>query len=399
MSMPFIYIASFRGIPFRIETAETVFGRRNQLHEYPMRDVPYGEDLGKKAREYSINAYVIGTGYAALRTLLINAIEKNKNPGQLIHPTLGMKTVIPKECRHIYNNQDGGIEYFQLTFVEAGANLFPDVLSDTIGLFTIARGDSLKSLVSRFVVNFSIAKAPELVRAAAASVGRSVSTQVLSSSRLGVMNTDNYAGFLSINQTYQRDMNRLTAEPENYGNAIAGLVTGLTELYTNPMDAFEAQKSLSEFGNDFLAIDEITLNRKREARNRHEIVTLVKGCAVIEMANAISQMTFFSKDDALAMRDIFSERMEEQMTQVANAGNDEHYIALANVRIKILDDINQRALTLSRLTEVPILDSLPALVFAYNRYDNAARDQEIVERNRIRNPVFLPPHTQIQVLQ
>src|SRR5262245_21298965 len=139
----FLQIASFRGVPFRIRDTETLFGRRNITHEYPLRDTPYAEDLGKKAREYTINAYQIGTGYAALRTLLINAIEKNKTPGLLIHPVFGPKMVTPKDCKHRFSNQDGGIEYFELTFIESGESLFPDIVTDFIGIFDVGKIDAL----------------------------------------------------------------------------------------------------------------------------------------------------------------------------------------------------------------------------------------------------------------
>ena len=39
--------ASFRGIPFKVLDTTTQVGRRNVLHQFPFKDVPYVEDLGK----------------------------------------------------------------------------------------------------------------------------------------------------------------------------------------------------------------------------------------------------------------------------------------------------------------------------------------------------------------
>ncbi len=39
--------ASFRGVPFKVEEESTGTGRRVETHEYPNRDKPYTEDLGK----------------------------------------------------------------------------------------------------------------------------------------------------------------------------------------------------------------------------------------------------------------------------------------------------------------------------------------------------------------
>ena len=46
--------ASFKGAPFHVEETGGQFGRRTVLHEYPFRDLPYGEDLGRSA----VNAHV-----------------------------------------------------------------------------------------------------------------------------------------------------------------------------------------------------------------------------------------------------------------------------------------------------------------------------------------------------
>lgn len=39
--------ASFRGVPFKVEEESAGTGRRVETHEYPNRDKPYTEDLGK----------------------------------------------------------------------------------------------------------------------------------------------------------------------------------------------------------------------------------------------------------------------------------------------------------------------------------------------------------------
>ena len=40
--------ASFRGVAFEVGSHSESGGRRVELHEYPLRDAPYAEDLGKK---------------------------------------------------------------------------------------------------------------------------------------------------------------------------------------------------------------------------------------------------------------------------------------------------------------------------------------------------------------
>ena len=51
---------TFRGIPFYCNETSNGFGRRIAMHEYPQHDIPYAEDMGRKARTFNLDCYVIG---------------------------------------------------------------------------------------------------------------------------------------------------------------------------------------------------------------------------------------------------------------------------------------------------------------------------------------------------
>ena len=52
--------ASFRGVPFEVETEGLSGGRRVGVHETPGGDLAVTEDLGRRTRAISVEAYVIG---------------------------------------------------------------------------------------------------------------------------------------------------------------------------------------------------------------------------------------------------------------------------------------------------------------------------------------------------
>ena len=58
--------ASFRGARFFVATDTRQGGRRLAVHEYPLRDIPYAEDLGRKARTYAIEAVLVGPNTIAI---------------------------------------------------------------------------------------------------------------------------------------------------------------------------------------------------------------------------------------------------------------------------------------------------------------------------------------------
>ncbi|WP_241700976.1 DNA circularization protein, partial [Cronobacter sakazakii] len=129
--------ASFRGVPFEVESDEGIFGRRVQVHEYPNRDKPFTEDLGRAARRITINAYLIGDDYPEKRDRLIAAIE-TEGAATLVHPYYGeMKGNVDGQVRVTHSNQEGRMCRVSFQFVESGELTFP-----TSGTATDASLDS-----------------------------------------------------------------------------------------------------------------------------------------------------------------------------------------------------------------------------------------------------------------
>lgn len=125
--------ASFRGVPFGVEAESGSAGRRGRVHEYPFRDMPYTEDLGRRARRWRIQAFVIGDDADLQRDALISACEV-KGAGELIHPTLGNLQVqvdpdTPIEWVERWD--EGRVIAVQLAFVEPGQLQFPTAGDDT----------------------------------------------------------------------------------------------------------------------------------------------------------------------------------------------------------------------------------------------------------------------------
>ena len=114
--------ASFRGIPFFIRDSGRSVGRRNVVHQYPLKDIPYIEDLGQDIDEFTINGYVVQNkdnqqDYIDERDLLIEALRKF-GPGTLIHPYYGeLQVNLLGKARIEESFSQGGIARFTMTFV------------------------------------------------------------------------------------------------------------------------------------------------------------------------------------------------------------------------------------------------------------------------------------------
>ena len=116
--------AAFRGATFHIEVGGQAGGRRNVTHEFPERDVPFTEDMGRRARRWAITGYIVCSptqpNYITARDALIAACEAS-SAGTLIHPTLGTMQVCCDTYSVSETRERGGMATFDMHFVEAGS--------------------------------------------------------------------------------------------------------------------------------------------------------------------------------------------------------------------------------------------------------------------------------------
>jgi hypothetical protein len=78
--------ASFRGVEFFVTSDKGEYGRRDVIHEYPMRDDPYIEDMGKKATKFHVSGYLFGDDWVAQKDALVAACTA-RGPAILQLPT------------------------------------------------------------------------------------------------------------------------------------------------------------------------------------------------------------------------------------------------------------------------------------------------------------------------
>lgn len=121
---------SFRGVPFNVEEGGLSGGRRIALFEFPKRDDPFPEDMGRRARRFTITGYVVGPNYTIERDALIFALEQ-EGPGILVHQTLGQRLVVAEPFSARESTRRGGMCEIEMTFTEAGASMTSRIVAAT----------------------------------------------------------------------------------------------------------------------------------------------------------------------------------------------------------------------------------------------------------------------------
>jgi prophage DNA circulation protein len=123
-------------VPFRVDVDAKAGGRRIAMHEFPKRDTPWAEDMGRRARRFAITAYIIFSplepDFEARRDALEAQLDI-EGAGQLVHPTRGTSRVVVDTYSMTERRERGGIAEFDIVFLEAGQKISTNVGTDTQG--------------------------------------------------------------------------------------------------------------------------------------------------------------------------------------------------------------------------------------------------------------------------
>ena len=117
--------ASFRGALFHVEVSSRSSGRRTVVHQYPKRNDPYSEDMGREAVRWQFTGYLIHgdrgfPGNVLTQVAALIAACEADDAGVLVHPTLGTMLVMCERYSYGDKRQQGGYFEFDMQFVEAG---------------------------------------------------------------------------------------------------------------------------------------------------------------------------------------------------------------------------------------------------------------------------------------
>lgn len=112
--------ASFRGVAFHTRDRGSESGRAIVTHEYPKRNTPYSEDMGREARKWSVDAYVVGDDYMSRRDALIRACEQPGPAAYTDHWGRSGRVVCDKVAVK-ETSDEGRMARLTLSFIEAGA--------------------------------------------------------------------------------------------------------------------------------------------------------------------------------------------------------------------------------------------------------------------------------------
>ena len=390
---------SFRGVAFRTEGHERSGGRRVATFEFPARDTPLTEDLGRRAREYSVDCHIVGADYRLRRDALLDALEA-AGPGLLVHPWHGQIMVVVLDFTQS-EDQAGGIATFRISFGEAGQPVAAPAAIPAGQATAIEAAAQHNAAPALFAGRFSIDGAAGFVEAASSRLlaGMVEATQIAAGLQGGAGPA--LRAFDAGLRYLPANMAALLRAPLHLASATIGMVSALALLGPAPRTRIAGLTRLVDWQPGDPVFPERTPSRTREAENRRTLLWLFHSSAVAELARLAAAAPFASYDDAIALRDAVTTRLDTLAIDAADRGEDAQADAYDRLRRALVRDIATRGSTLARLHTLTLATTEPALVIANRIYGRAGVDgraADIAARNRIAHPGFVPGAMPLQML-
>lgn len=394
--------AAFRGVKFFIASTGSAFGRRVVSHEFPLRDTPYTEDLGRKQQTFTIEGFVLGPTSSLMREALLRACEK-EGPGELVHPFLGTKRVVCTSCQLNESSEERGIARFTLSFVEAGSRGMPGAGLDPTGALSGAADALSAASGADFESGFSLLNAPGfVVNAAITNIDRASSyLQGIASSVPG--NPIAVARLLNSIARLKSSVNDLVKSPANLRKSLTGILKDLTDALKleNPFERKRAEKarrtSLTNrtlleaglVGKRMPAAPRTSPNKIRIADNQDAFVRLIRTESLTQAAReAVVSGVFETQADIIATRDALLVEIDV-LTQAPPSV--ETYDALEELRAQIIVGLPVSSDLAPAVVPLTPRDTLPVLPLLFDLLGNALSDETRIESFVARNPSIRHP--------
>ncbi|MBR0647800.1 DNA circularization N-terminal domain-containing protein, partial [Plastoroseomonas hellenica] len=171
----FLRPASLRGQGFWIDSSEDQPGRRWAIHEFPGRDQPWHEDLGKRSHDFMIEGLLIGDDVVQQAQAFREAVELAE-PARLVHPWYGELDVTVITCKIRFEQGRGRVAKLTLTLAKAGPLPAPDLVADLVQRVNRAIGGVTATVLAQVQRLRGLVGAADHLLGTAAGIASSLAT-------------------------------------------------------------------------------------------------------------------------------------------------------------------------------------------------------------------------------
>ena len=398
--------AQFGGAHFWTESTQAQTGRRLVIHEFPHKNTPYVEDMGRSANHFTVTAYVASDDALGEARALFSACGR-RGAQTLQLPDERLRAHC-ESCERAWNKDKQGYIAFSLTFWRDGAGAGPypaPYLQRLTFAAALALPDAITSLVDGSILTLGTAG---FVRDAAADDVRGIAV-ALESARVGLnLHPEKAPAIARAIQDLHDDADGLTQigtvgdvlGPEHFvarqvDASSANLVRNISDIIERIRDAATARDVAPVLAGltDPPApsgIRPTTPSRRQQIANAGALSLALRIAALGQWAVAVTEIAYHDRRAAIQARADLAERFDAVLDILS--GPDAHAMALAlgEVRNTAIQYLTRMLTDLAPVQIFISHKTMPSLWWAYRLYGDAARASELVSRNQALHASFMP---------
>lgn len=387
--------AKFKGTPFRVLDTSTLLGRRNVIHEFPFKDFPYVEDLGRKTDKFTINGYIVQNkennfNYFAERNALLKVLRE-AGPGDLDHPFLGSLLVsLVDDVELTESFREGGIARFRMTFVvTTDVSFYPTYnILDGEQAIDNAVDNGITDMRDSFIIEYQVDDVPswsldsmldaglaytQMIRKTITSIRGGVTSTIATAlgiiadvestlsdvinlpTDLAVSIQDGFNSFLGLVGLFEEDFDQIADfDPDEDVTTllIKSTISALTAIidFGRQQDNTETglvsgeTKTPSVFGGQVEVIEITTANRARQAANRIAVTNLVRILAILTACRIAVRGKYASFEEAVEVMSSVVNIIDEMLLKLGNEAGNGTQVIFSVYNISIVNDVFYRVL-------------------------------------------------------
>jgi prophage DNA circulation protein len=378
--------ASWRGLACHVEAAEAAGGRRLALHEYPLRDEPYPEDMGRRPRAWTVTAFLLGADVLTAAQKFADALEA-EGAGTWVDPWRGELKAVVDQYSWRQSSAEGGIARFEISFREAGEAAYPELAPDHASAVEAAAGDAWERTKEKFGEGFSVTGLIEALKTDAADlVGLSVA-DVTAWAGTAAATLEQTAAWARAGLQLAADARALIENPSL-------LIDEALSFLGHPRMAGLDWRTWLNIASWAPAL--LGATTPEQGANRGAYIQAIRTAGAIGAAKAAAGAEFTTYDDAIAARG----EIMDALDVVAATADAALFERLATLRTAVVTAVSAAAPRLPRVRTITRPQPLPALALAWELYGDRpgtvpARADEVTARNRVPHPLFVAPPVEV----
>lgn len=414
--------ASFRGVPFYVERDQVETGRRLVVHEFPLKDAPYIEDLGRDTNKISVTAYLVGDTSDDAEKSLRSACEQ-RGSGSLSLP-IDRFEVHCESCSRDFAKDKLGFIAFNLKFVRDGTGTIAMPAGFLAAQIGFAALDAVRAVGLWLPAVLGGLSSIGIVREQAAGEVRAAAATITATARTATLDPALGAAALSSAADVARLAESLIrvgdtphavtltsfaeARPGETGD-LTGQLRATLDTLRLAVDPETGARLLAELAAYEVPSASVTprVRSRRDARRAAEAVaTALRILALAGYAEALAARTYGDRRAAIQARADAGELFAAEADRIVpGPGMADLHRSLLTVSARLTEFLTRRVADLAPVMIVEAPLAMPSLWWANRLYttqngtpprraalpkDIEARAADLVARNRVIHASFMP---------